>query len=435
MKTPFSSRAGRTAFGFGLLISALLLASPANAATSAASPNGIIKGKVLFNKKPVAGISVTLLGVPNTGDNVASSSTTDPSGTFSFTKLQTGTNWNYSVSARYKGALFSTDQVALKNGESRQVNVAVFEPTTSTSKITLTAYAIWIDYTGKKVAVQQDLQLHNTGTTAYVGTNTVTLQGTQTPAAVQLPLAPGADTLQYLGRFGTCCSVTSGNEWWHTRPISPGTSQGTMRYEASIPKSLAFPMPFSTTAVAVLVPKNVSVSIPGLKYVGTKSDTGTSYAVYQGGPMASGSVLTVELGKPPRSVATVIWIVVPIALIIIIGLVLWLVVRQRRASKAAAEALAAAAAAKPKGKKKAPKPPKAAKVDEPAAPTTPAQTVLTTTPAAPAQAISIESWSELADKLARLDLAYESGALTDETTYRTLREGLVAKLVATSPPE
>lgn len=48
--------------------------------------------------------------------------------------------------------------------------------------------------------------------------------------------------------------------------------------------------------------------------------------------------------------------------------------------------------------------------------------------------MSQQNWSDLADQLARLDLAYESGQLTDAATYAKLREGLIQKLMSAEPP-
>lgn len=473
MKTTTLTKVGRTSLGFGLLIgltaTTLLFAPIATAAPHAARPaetaptgDGVIKGKVLLGKKPLGGIPVTLVGVPDTGNNLSLSATTDPSGGYAFPKLPTGTSWGFSVSARYDGALFSTDQIVLQAGQTSIVNTPVYPPTSSPAAITTQAIAIWVDYTGNKMAVQQDLQFVNSAKTAYVGTTQVKVDNVPTPTAVSLSLAPGFKNLQYLGRFQTCCSVTSGTQWLNTRPIQPGTSRGTVRFEAPVTHNLAFPLQFETKAVAILIPKGVSATIPGFSAVGTKSDTGTTYNVYQGGPLAPASVVTITLGNPPRNWTLII--VIAGALLVVVGLIVWFVLarrnRQRRAAatagwdprtgtykmtdlKAYDRELARQQRQQAKKQKKQESEPAATSASTtsavPASPKKPepAPAPAPTTTPAPASAgtpMSQQNWSDLADQLARLDLAYESGQLTDAATYAKLREGLIQKLMSAEPP-
>jgi hypothetical protein len=287
--------------------------------------------------------------------------------------------------------------------------------------------------TGERIAVQQDLALTNAGTTAYTGKTPVTGAGEGAKAAVVLPTATGAANFQYLGRFEVCCSATEADTWVHTRPINPGGTSGTLRYEAPIASALTFKAQFPTDKMTLLVPVGTAVSSAQLKADGTSVDKNVTYNVYTSGALKAGDTVTISLVAPATESSTP-WETIALVLVglLVVGVVVSLVIRRRRAG-------AAAPAVAPKGAKvataKAPKTNAAkaksptTKVQNQATAAKPAPTKPVTPVAAPPASPPRTQTEVLAEQLAQLDLKFENGELSDEAAYRRVREQLVQQLM------
>jgi hypothetical protein len=383
--------------------------------------------------KAPSGVRVTLTGTPTNGDQITRTATSRE-GAFTFQDLAGG-DWSYTVTAPYQGATFSSDLISVPTGQAVTLKLPVFASSESAAKVRTASWIVWLDVTGDRLAVQQDLALTNSGTTAYTGKTPVTGAGEGARAAVVLPIATGASNFQYLGRFEVCCSATEAETWVHTRPVNPGGSSGTLRYEAPRASSLTFKAQFTTDKMTLLVPVGTAVSSPQLKSDGTSTDKNVTYNVYTSGELKAGDTVTVSLVAPTPESSTpwgtiALLVVGLLAVVVAVSLILW---RRRHA--------AAVAPAAPKGPKVAKgngstaSPPKAnatstqkerqpAKPVKQAGPVTPASTALRTQP------------EILAEQLAQLDLKFENGELSDEAAYRRVRESLVQQLVdavATDP--
>jgi Carboxypeptidase regulatory-like domain len=421
---------GRTARRFGLVVTACVMFAVAPAATSIAavtasgSGAGTIYGVVSDGTKPLANASIALTGTPDSGKSVVASIHTNARGEYSVGGLAAGSTWSYELSTRFDGALFTTGGVNVNAGQRKKLNLAVYPTTTSSAQIRLAAYQIWIDYSGNNIAVEQDMQVTNKGKSAYVTPHLVLVDNQTTPTAITLPLSANASQLQYLGQFGTCCSLNDATSWWNTNPFVPGNTSGTLRYTAPIPRSVSFAMPFETTAVEILVPASVQVTVPGFKSSGTQSDSGKTYQVFRASNLAVGSVVSVMLGKPATNWAGLGWLagIGAFAALVLIAAVVWWV--RRRTTSAAPRSTQPAPT-------KAPTPKPAAKKQPKPKPTPPSGP--TKAPKPQARATSA-TWDDIADQLARLDLAFENGGITDVATYESLREGLVQRLMAVEPP-
>jgi hypothetical protein len=352
--------------------------------------------------------------------------TTRDGGAFTFRDLAGG-DWVYTVTAPYQGATFSSDLISVPAGQGLTLKLPVFAPTESAAKVRTSSWIVWLDVTGSRLAVQQDLALTNGGTTAYTGKTPVTGAGEGAKAAVVLPTATGASNFQYLGRFEVCCSATEADTWVHTRPINPGGSSGTLRYEAPLPTSLTFKTQFATDKMTLLVPVGTTVSSPQLKSDGTSTDKNVTYNVFTSGTLKAGDTVTISLVAPaPESSTPWETIVLVVVGILVVGVVVSLVLRRRKVSAAAA------ATGAPKGAKTTPAKasgtpsknvqtkPAVAKPAKPAKPAT----------AVPQPAVPSRTQTEvLAEQLAQLDLKFENGELSDEAAYRRVREQLVQQLV------
>ena len=390
-------------------------ATPAMAANSTAT----VTGTVVLGAKPVPDISVTLVALSSAQPQSATV-TSDTNGRFAFTGLVTGSAVTYTITAKYKNATFYGDGLTLTAGEVRNITLNVYPATVSAAAVTLSAWTVWLDFTGGKLAVQQDVAFSNVGSAAYTGTVPVTADNGAGLAAVLLPIASGATNFQYLGRFQSCCSTASAETWAHVSPIVPGTTQGTVRYQTAPTNTLTFPAQFPVTTFAILAPKGSNISSPQLHAAGTETDQGVTYEVYRGGPLAIGTIVTISVGAPPKSIEPVTWIaaVVVVLLVLLVG---WLAYRRRnRRSPNGSAPNASDAHSNGKARSNA----------IPAKGGSGARAPRRTLSNGRSDVGTRSDPAELADELARLDLAFEKGSLSDEATYRMIREALVQKLVA-----
>ena len=215
------------------------------------------------------------------------------------------------------------------------MRLPVFASTESAAKVKTTAWTVWLDVTGDRIAVQQDVAFTNLGSAAYTGT--VAVSGTTPPAkaAVLLPVAPGADHFQYLGRFEVCCSAVTDGAWAHTRPITPGGSSGTLRYEAPVAASLALRAQFPTDTFTMLVPEGTTVSSAQLSSEGTSTDRGITYKVYKATALKAGDTVTVALTTPAAATSSsgVPWWIAVVAVVVsAVAVGVWVFLRGRRPS-------------------------------------------------------------------------------------------------------
>ena len=441
----------------------LVVASPAQAAATAvragaATGTAAIRGVVLLGVAhvPVAGAAVTLHGAGASSDPITATGTTDGAGKFEFDGLAGGSDWTYTVTTVHSGVTFSTDVIGVDPASTATVTLSVYETTTAASPITRKDWTVWLDITGATMAVEQDVTLVNAAGTAYRTEQPLDGAPDQGHAAVLLPVSPGATNLQYVGWFEVCCDAVVGRTWAHTRPIPPGTTTGTMRYEAPTPASLTFLVDQPTTSFTVLAPQGTSVTSSQLTSAGTQTDRGTTYQVLRAGPLAVGTTITLSLAAASSFPWTAVVVTLGVLGTAAAGLWWWRRSRRTAAAPAVARPGKAAATSRPAPAAPAAKPvattsPSAADraATGTSAPTGSKDAVRAgtsapsgskgTTPAGstPVAAASASERAQaggdaavLADELAMLDLAHDSGALPDDASYQRVRESLVARLMA-----
>src|SRR5712691_5074354 len=105
-----------------------------------AASNGRIFGQLLNgtkNNAPVAAQSVTLqMAQGNTAKDLTTVKT-DAHGAFAFNNLATDKTLSYAIYTRYQGAQYYTNLIDLSNKLVQQINLTVYEATTSTAQIAI----------------------------------------------------------------------------------------------------------------------------------------------------------------------------------------------------------------------------------------------------------------------------------------------------------
>src|ERR1700736_281765 len=147
---PSPLRAWRLTFLPSIILTCLIiiLFSPASGHAGSAgllTGSGRIFGQLLngTNKNaPVVGQKVILQIAQGDTASDLTSVTTDAHGTFSFSGLDTSKTINYAVYTNYEGAQYFTNLVDLSTQGARQVNLTIYEATTSTANIAVVSATV-----------------------------------------------------------------------------------------------------------------------------------------------------------------------------------------------------------------------------------------------------------------------------------------------------
>src|SRR5437764_6812665 len=137
--------------------------------------NGRIFGQLLDgtkNNAPVAGQTVTLQLAQGITAQDFATATTDAQGAYSFDNLRTDKTMSYAVYIRYQGAQYVSDVVSLDSKPVQQVNLRVYEATTSTAKVAVVQTTILLhepDAQIGMITVSELFFFKNLDISTYVG--------------------------------------------------------------------------------------------------------------------------------------------------------------------------------------------------------------------------------------------------------------------------
>jgi hypothetical protein len=237
----------------------------------------------------VAGVDVTLLLVDQDGERQVDTAVTDGEGGFGFDGLDG--DESYEVVVEYDAASYRSGLVRFDPDGAATVVVEVFPSTDDPADVVVSSWVVWVDG-GNGVAVQQDLQVDNRGTSTYLGSSP---DADGVRAVVSVPLAPDAVGLRFLGLFTECCAELRGTEYVHTTALPPGRVVGTVRYSTESLDGLEFPARLPVESFTLMAPLDVTVSSAALERSGEIESQGNSYVVYTAESVAAGEVVTVGL--------------------------------------------------------------------------------------------------------------------------------------------
>ena len=249
-----SSRATRTGSLATLTALLLIIVFPA---ASAAQPAGIA-GHVIeaTDHRPVAGQPVTLSTYRGETRLSTASATTDALGGFSFGPPPTDAT-GFQLTTTFRGGIYRTPLTSIAD-PNPPVTLKVFAPTTDVTAITQTNWVVWVDPMPGGIVVQQDLTWKNDGTTAYIGADA------GGGVVTEVPLAPGATNVQYLGLYLNGGGRIAGNTYQGTQPIVPGRSSATVRYVVPTLNDLRLVSPLATGNMHVFVSTDLIVTAPAM---------------------------------------------------------------------------------------------------------------------------------------------------------------------------
>jgi hypothetical protein len=357
-----------------IILAALLLAAlPVSAADTLP---GIIQGTVANGTTgvlPDQPLTVTLNGYLNGDATVTQNAKTAADGSFTFTGLDTGSDYTYVLQTTYNDVTFTGDSLTFASGEtSISATLNIYETTGDASVLTISIAHLVIYTTGNNLTVTEVYYLDNSSDRAFSGMLSFGLPQDATPSDM-------GSSLAWTTVGGTAALVDSA-------PVPPGQVQVNFTY--SLPPAdtytLSRHVPLSMSQMNVLVEGGTfTVTSPELTKGDPLNMSGTSFDDYTSGALQAGDPLEITLtkGSAAASNRLGVWLAV-IGVIVVIGAgIFFLRSRSNRA--------------------------------------------------APAYIDSDEAgsgrWDELLDELAALDDQLEAGTISEEE-YRTARDRAKAEL-------
>jgi hypothetical protein len=312
----------------------------------------------------------------------------------------------------FRGSEFVTPELSLPS--TAPVTLEVYEPTSDASKVRQSSWVVWVDRQDSSVAVQQDVEWTNTGDHAYVGP-------TAGGPVERLPLVAGATGFQFLDLFLDRPGTVQGSAFVDDAPLVPGTTKGTLWYQAPSADRLTFTMPLETKSFRLFVPADVTVDAAGLRAMGQTTDQRASstvaYSVYGADELAAGKRIDIRLsGLRTEARSPIVVIAGGSVLVLALGaFVVWWLGRARRpravslpARRSGSRVGKGAAAPRTRARTSAPKAHdnggRRRRDDED------------------------DDVELLIDEIAALDLSHERGLL-DDRTHRALREAAKRRLL------
>src|SRR5258708_22274239 len=331
-----TSWVGLLALVFALTLSFLPFAAPAHAAAG----TGRIYGQLLDGTKhdaPVVGQSVTLQMAQGNNTRDLLNVTTDAHGEFSFSGLDTDKTINYAVYTLYQGAQYYTDLIDLSSKPVQQINLKVYDATTSTANIAIVQATVLVDKVDAQnglITISENYFFENLGLTSYVGS--LQANGSK-PNALLFALPTGARKL----------SLSSSFNGYQAIQVDTGFATNTALPPATSPLAFSFQVPYTATGynfsytivyptvdLSLLVPLNIHTSSSGMDSQGPVNVNQQTYQLFKAQKLLAGDQIHVQLqGLPaPQNAASpaprnqnTLWIIVAILLILAIVRVTWFV--------------------------------------------------------------------------------------------------------------
>ena len=276
----------------------------------AAGP-GRIFGQLLdgTNKNaPVARQSVTLQMAQGTTATDLASVTTDARGSYAFGNLSTGKTISYALYIRYQGAQYNSALITLNTKPVQQVNLTVYQATTSTANMAIVRATILLhkpDAQKGIIPVSELFIFRNLDLRTYVGS----LDASHgKPNALRFSLPHTARNVSLGKGFDGYKAIQVDRGFATDAPVPPGDSQFAFTFD--VPYTLSsydfdYTIVYPTVQLALLIPPEIhatSDTLRGQGPVGTNQDT---YNLLQTNALLANKQVHVQLdGLPAITPAT-----------------------------------------------------------------------------------------------------------------------------------
>ncbi len=294
-------------------------------ASGAAIPDGTIATLLVYDSS-VGQVTHTL------------TSPIQPDGKYEFSNVPADTNTVFLVTVDYSGVTYDSAPENFKGTVSTfDMPITVYETSTDLNVLTITQAHLQFDFsTAGTVQVMVLYVISNPGNNAI----TVTSDGTSVPF-IQIPA--GAQSVNYQLAQSSSPLMSAANGF----ALLPGANlQYGIIATFNLPytNKLVLSQPFSlpVSSATIIVPEGVKVISDQLTDAGTQGSTGTTYHLYSGSSLASGSTLTLTVSGMPGAQTTTgfvldqhTWLLIGVGAlgVVLIGLGVFLFLRDRKLKK------------------------------------------------------------------------------------------------------
>ncbi|TSA46758.1 MAG: hypothetical protein D4R46_02230 [Chloroflexi bacterium] len=262
-----------------------------------------------------------------------------PDGKYEFINVPADNTIIYLVTVDYKDVTYESSYVQF-DGTLFQFDmpITVYDSTSDMNVLTITQAHLQFDFsTAGQVQIMALYVISNPGGKSVV----VSSDGTSVPF-IQIP--EGATNVQYQLAQSSSPLINATNGF----ALLPGADKQygiISTFTLPYTNRLVFTQPFSlpVSSVAIIMPEGVKVRSDQLTDAGTQSSTGstdTTYHLYQGSSLASGSTLTLTISGMPGDAAGFVldqrtWLMIGVGALglILIGLGVFLFLRDRKLRK------------------------------------------------------------------------------------------------------
>src|SRR2546421_4809790 len=276
----------------------------------AAGP-GRIFGQLLdgtHQNAPVARQSVTLqMAQGNTATDLASV-TTDARGSYGFANLSTDKTISYALYIRYQGAQYNSALITLNTKPVQQVNLTVYQATTSTANMAIVRATILLHKPDAKkgiIPVSELVIFRNLDLHTYVGS----LDASHSkPNALRFSLPHTARNASLGKGFDGYKAIQVDRGFATDAAVPPGDSQFAFTFDMPYTTSsydFDYTVVYPTVQLALLIPPEIhatSDTLKGQGPVGTNQDT---YNLLQANALLANKQVHIQLdGLPAMTRAT-----------------------------------------------------------------------------------------------------------------------------------
>jgi hypothetical protein len=329
----------------GILLLCILFAPLPAAAQVISVGNGRISGQLLDGTRknaPLTGQVVTLQEAQGANAQDAATATTDVHGKFSFANLSTDKTISYAVYMRYQGAQYVSDLVSLDSKPVQQLNLTVYEATSSVKSVVVLQATILVhepDAQKGTIAVSEVIFFRNLDTHTYVGS----LDASRgKPKALLFSLPRGARSVTLSNGFDGYRAIQVDRGFASDATLPPGDTQFAFSFDAPYSASFydfSYVTNYPTLALSVLVPPDVHATSSVLASQGLINADQHAYQSLKTSTLLANQELHIGLEGLPTSAAPTgasslnplsIWLVLALLLALAVLLVTWLVLRSSR---------------------------------------------------------------------------------------------------------
>ena len=339
--------AGFPVFAFAFLLTLVLSLFSVSASAHAITNTGTghIYGQLLDGTKrnaPVAGQSVTLQMAQGDNARDLTNVTTDVHGMFSFSGLNTDKTINYALYTLYQGAQYYTDLIDLSTKSGQQINLTIYDATTSIANIAIVQANVLIDKADAQnslITISENFFFENLGTTTYVGS--LQANGSK-PNALRFSLPGNARNLSLRSGFDGYQVIQVDPGFATDAAVPPGMSQFAFSFQVPYATSsydFSYTIVYPTVNLSLLVPLNIHASSAAMDSQGPVNANQRTFQQFNAKKLLADSQIHVQLDGLPVSQHAVnpqplnqstLWIILALLLMLAIVSVTWFIYRLSR---------------------------------------------------------------------------------------------------------